>query len=209
MSALLLPAMAAMVLAADAPPAVEATASKPPVAIAALKVGGGFPQVMSRLSTTFNVSAEAGYITPLLEHQLAAVVELAYTQPPHSRTVQDPRVSSGSVTYNLVERTFGIYLGPKYFIFPLSRKLVPWASLGIRVQFVDSSFTGTAGNPLGAHDETGTHVAFGGHVGCGYRVGPGFIAAELELISSPIDHLVTGNANIGDLALRAGYVMTF
>jgi len=73
--------------------------------------------------------------------------------------VQDPRVSSGSVTYNLVERTFGIYLGPKYFIFPLSRKLVPWASLGIRVQFVDSSFTGTAGNPLGAHDETGTHVA--------------------------------------------------
>ncbi len=207
------PAAPAPEPAAAAEPAPAATNSETaeaaPIALAALKAGGLFPQVMSRLSTSFVIAVEGAWVTPLFGHKLAVGLELAFGQPPHARTVEDPRVPSGAYSYTVMERTLGLYVGPKYFFLPPGGRMVPWVGLGLRAQFVDSQLVGTAGEAFGQHDETGTHLAFGGQAGFGHRLGPGLVALELQLISSPLDHLVTGAVNIGDLALRAAYVLTF
>lgn len=206
--------LAATALSAEAPAEPIATAEEAPdapatVALAALKVGGLFPQIMSRLDTSFVVAGEVAWISPLFSHRLAVGLELAYGQPQHKREVSDPRVPSERYSYTVTERTLSLYLGPKYFFLPPGGRFVPWLSLGLRAQFVDSQVVGTAEQAFGQNDETGNHLAFGGQAGFGYRLGPGLIALELQLISSPLDHLVTGQVNIGDLAVRAGYVFTF
>lgn len=199
--------LAATVCAND--PAVSKETKSEPVALAALKVGGLFPQVMSTLDTSFVVGVEGAWVTPLFGHKLALSAELSFSQPTESRTVTDPRVPTGSYSYVAMERTLGLYFGPKYFFLPPGGKLVPYLSLGVRAQFIDSQIVASADQPFGQHDETGTHFAFGGHAGIGYRLGPGLIALELQLVSSPLDHLVTGKVNVGDLAVRAAYVLTF
>lgn len=181
---------------------------KPPVLVAALKGGGVFPQVLNRLSTTYSFGVELGWLLPILNRQLSLSAELAYSAPAHDQTVSDARVPGGSYSYTVVEKTLGLYIGPKYYLFPVSGRLTPWLSVGVRVQFIDSQMVGAADQPFGQHDETGTHVAFGGQVGIGYRVGPGFILLELQMISAPLDHLITGKVDIGDLAIRVGYAFT-
>lgn len=198
---------------ASSEPAVPETQSAappaPPTLTAGLKLGGIFPQVMSRLSTSYSLGVEVGWVVPALNRQLAVALECAYSAPPRTFTVEDPRVSGGSYTVTITERTVGLYLGPKYYLLPVRGTLVPWASVGLRVQLIDSQVVGGAGQAFGQHDETGTHLAFGGQVGVGYRLGPGFVGLELQLISSPLDHLVTGRVDVGDLAVRAAYHFTF
>lgn len=188
----------------------EATPKRPVAAVAA-KAGGIFPQVLNRLNTTYTVAIEVDWVTPLLGSQLALGIEFAYSEPPHQRMVSnDARVPGGSYSYSLVERTFGVYFGPKYFILPFTSQIVPYLSAGLRVQLLDSQVTGSAGEvAFGQNDETGTHIAFGGQLGAGYRLGPGHLALEVQLISSPIDHFVTGKVDVGDLAARLGYWLHF
>ncbi len=181
----------------------------PPMLTAGLKVGGSFPQVLNRLSSTYSLAVEVGWLSPLLDHRLGIDLELAYSQPPHEQTVSDPRVPGGSYTYTTTEKALGLFIGPRYYFLPLRGTVVPWISLGVRAQFIDSSQKGSAQQTFGQNDETGTHFAFGGQAGLGYHLGPGVLGLELQLISSPIDHLVTGKVDIGDLAVRATYLFTF
>lgn len=187
-------------------PAVPPT---PPAFLVGLKVGGLFPQVLNRLSTTYAVALEVGWLLPFLNRQLALVVEGAYSQPARTLTVEDPRVPGSSYDFTVTEHTFGIYAGPKVFFLPLRGTFIPWVSVGVRTQFVDSELVGAAGTDFGLHHETGTHVAFGGQVGLGYHLGPGFVGLELQMITAPLDHLITGPVDIGDLAVRAGYHFAF
>ncbi len=195
--------------------AVSAEVAKPagssPTSFALVpKVGGVFPQVLNRLGTSFVVGLEADYLLPVLERQLGLALEGSYSQPLHRRTVEDPRVPDGSVTYQVQEQVFGVYLGPKYFFFPLDSTVLPFASAGVRAQFLASQAQGSGGgNPFGRQKETGTHFAFALQGGAGFLLGPGHLVAELQFLSSPIDHLVTGDVNIGDLGLRAGYLLRF
>jgi hypothetical protein len=87
--------------------------------------------------------------------------------------------------------------------------MVPWLSLGVRAQFINSKMVGQTTVPFGIHTETGTHLAYGGNAGFGYRVGPGLLGLEVQMISAPLDHLITGDVNIGDLAVRLAYLLTF
>ncbi len=190
----------------------SSTSQKAPVVLAAIKAGGLFPQVLNPMSTSYTLAAEVGWITPLLNSQLALSVEVDYDGPSRTNSsVSDPRLpSGGSYTYTITEKTLGVYVGPKYFILPTSRDFVPWLSLGVRVQFIDSHIVANAsGADFGTEDETGTHLAYGGQLGAGYHLGPGFLALEVQFISSPIDHFVTGKANVGDLDVRLGYVVAF
>lgn len=177
--------------------------------ILGLKAGGIFPQVLNRLSSTFTLALEVGWLLPILNRQLALVVEGAYSAPATSVSAADPRVPAGSYQYGLVEQTFGLYAGPKYFFLPLRGTFIPWVSVGIRTQFIESQLSGGAEQSFGPHQEQGTHVAFGGQAGIGYHLGPGFVALEVQMISSPLDHLVTGKVDVGDLAVRAGYHFAF
>lgn len=177
--------------------------------ILGLKAGGIFPQVLSPLSSTYTLALEVGWLLPILNRQLALVVEGAYSAPTRSLSVDDPRLPSGSYQYSVTEQTFGIYAGPKYFFLPLRGTFIPWVSVGIRAQFIESQLAGLSDQPFGAHQEQGTHVAFGGQAGIGYHLGPGFVGLELQMISSPLNHLVTGNVDVGDLSVRAGYHFAF
>jgi len=187
-------------------PAAEPT---PPNLTIGLKAGGIFPQVMNKLSSTYSFALEVGWLLPFLNHQLAIVVEGAYSAPPRTLTVDDPRVATGSYKVTLTERTIGVYVGPKYYFLPLRGTFIPWISIGVRAQFIDSQVVGGTDQAFGQHDETGTHFAFGGQAGIGYHLGPGFIGLEVQLISSPLDHLVTGKVDVGDLAVRAAYHLAF
>lgn len=184
---------------------------RPPVILAALKAGGSFPQVLSPLSTSYSFAVEAAWITPLFGHRLALEVEAAYSAPERTVTATDPRLpGDGSFRYTVTEQTLGLFIGPKFFFLPLTRTLVPWVSLGVRVQFLRTGFVGDASAvDFGKQDETGVHAAYGGQLGLGYRLGPGLIAIEVQVISSPIDHSITGKADVGDLAARLAYVLSF
>lgn len=188
--------------------AAEEPTRRGPVFSAMPKVGGVFPQVLNRLSTTFGVAVELAGILPFLGHRFAVTAELAYSQPAHTRTVEDSRVAGGSVSYRIKEDVLGISAGPRFFISPLTQRFIAYLGLVARLQLVATRVDGdAAGADLGHHDETGSHFAFGGQLGAGYQVGPGHITLELQMISSPLNHLVTGPVNIGDLAVRAGYLL--
>lgn len=196
--------------APSGPTEVEAKAApSAPNLTVGLKAGGIFPQVLNRLSSTYTVALEVGWLLPILNRQLALVVEGAYSAPATSVSVEDPRVASGTYQYELIEQTFGLYAGPKYYFLPLRGTFIPWVSVGIRAQFIESQLSGLSEQPFGAQQEQGTHVAFGGQAGLGYHLGPGFLGLELQLISSPLDHLVTGKVDVGDLSVRAGYHFAF
>lgn len=195
-----------------ADPAAEATreTESPPSFLLMPKVGGVFPQVLNRLQSSFVVALEADYLLPVLKRQLGIAIEGSYSQPSHQRTVEDPRVPEGSVTFTVRERAFGLYGGPKYFFSPIESFFVPYVGAGVRAQFVASDASGSGGGEaFGDHKETGTHAAFATQLGAGLRLGPGHLALEVQFLSSPVNHLVTGNVNIGDLGLRAGYLLHF
>lgn len=189
----------------------KAVSEKKPVMLVALKAGGIFPQVLSPLTTSYNFALELAWITPLFGHQLALEAELAYSAPERQVTGTDPRLpAGGGYRYTVTEQTLGLYIGPKFFFLPTSRILVPWVSVGIRVQFLRTGFIGDASAvDFGKQNETGVHAAYGGQLGLGLRLGPGLLAIEAQMISSPIDHLITGKANVGDLAFRLAYVLCF
>ncbi len=201
-------------VAASAPVVAAIEPTPAPVAArprfeAGVKAGGIFPQVLGRLSTNFSVALDLAWLTPLVDGKLALAAEVAYSQPSHAETITDPRVPDTSYSYTVTERTLAVFIGPRFFFLPPGGRMVPWVSLGVRAQFIDSKLVGQAGVPFGLHDETGTHLAYGGNAGFGYRLGPGLLGLELQLISAPLDHLVTGQVDIGDLAVRAAYLFTF
>jgi hypothetical protein len=177
--------------------------------LVAPKLGGSFPQVLSRLSTSYTVALEVGYATPLFGERLVLSAEASYTQPPHARTLEDPRVGDGTTSYTVTERIFGMYAGPKlHFALPASRFIL-FAGIGVRAQLIASAIEATSGGEdFGRHTETGTHLAFAGLLGVGYRMGPGHLSLDLQLVSSPIDHRVTGDVDVGALSVRVGYLLS-
>lgn len=117
-----------------------AAPAPPPMIILGLKAGGIFPQVLSPLSSTYTLALEVGWLLPILNRQLALVVEGAYSAPTRSLSVDDPRLPSGSYQYSVTEQTFGIYAGPKYFFLPLRGTFIPWVSVGIRASSLRASW---------------------------------------------------------------------
>jgi hypothetical protein len=173
------------------------------------KLGGSFPQVLNRLSTSYTVALELGYVTPLFRDRLVLSAEASYTQPPHARALEDPRVGDGSTSYTLTERIFGVYAGPKlHFALPASPFML-YAGTGVRAQLISSAIEATSGGEdFGKHSETGTHLALAALLGVGYRMGPGHLALDLQIVSSPIDHRVTGDVDVGALSVRVGYLLS-
>ncbi len=190
---------------------VDATAAgpaeaRPPSLEIALKVGGHFPQVLSKLDTTFDGSLTVGF-APFQGHQLQFNVAVGYSAPAHRVSSTDPRLGTAGGDYSsrLVEQDLATTIGVKYFILPPTRFLVPYAGAGFRVHFLRADVTGSGGADFGNHNETDTR--FGGVLlgGVGLHLGPGLLLAELSFDYSPIGQRVTGDANVGSLAVVLGY----
>ncbi len=188
---------------AETPLPVQA---KAPSLEISLKAGGHFPQVLSKLGLSFDTSINVGF-APFSGHQLQFFIGLGYSQPGQTVAASDSRLgASGSdYTSTMVMRDLSTSLGTKYFFVPPSHFLVPYAGLGLRVHFLRADVQGTGGADFGKYRETDTR--FGGLVfaGAGLHLGPGLLLAELTFDYSPIGQRVTGEANVGALAVVLGY----
>lgn len=193
----------------EAPPSpapAEAPAAEPMLLV---HVSGGvfLPQAFNRLDTSFIVQLGAGYVLPFLDHRLAIVIDGFYTRPERTEEISDPRLGAGSYRYTLVQNDLSLFLGVYGHFTHLTRDMfVPYAALGVRVHFLWSEIDGMSGDgTLGAHRETSTQVGGALRVGLGIRLGPGLLFAEAEGQLAPIEHLVTGSANMGDISIALGY----
>ncbi len=183
-----------------------APAEDPPVFLFGARFGVFLPQVFNKLSTSFILSLWGGYVIPAIDYRLVAVFELGYTQPPREDDLDDPRLAAGSYHYDLTQHDFTMFLGAHYYFAPLRDQLVPYAGIGLRAHLLKSVINGDAGGmSLLENQETSTR--FGGAIrgGVGYTLGPGHIALDVELALAPLDHLITGESNIGDLFVAASY----
>lgn len=200
--------------AGQAPPRATASAAPTGPATRRLlvlpKAGGMFPQVLNRLDTSWAAAIELGLLTPVLDNRLAAVVELGFSMPSHTRTVTDSRLPGGDASFTVVERTYSAFLGPKFFILPSDAQITAFAAAGLRGNLVESHLEAdSADSDFGKHLERGTHLAYVAQAGGGMRLGPGHAVLELQFVSLPMQHLITGKANLGSLAARAGYLFQF
>ena len=172
------------------------------------KLGGLVP--WSKLGATWNADLELGYLTPLLNRQLAVVIDTGYTQPTQSRVVSDTRVGGGSFNYTLTQRELNFFIGPKYFIFPTTETLLPFVAVGLKLQLLRTEVVGSAnGQALGENDETSTQVGGALRGGCGYKLGPGHLVGELEVAYAGVSETITGSSNVADVSLQVGYLFIF
>ena len=172
------------------------------------KVGGLVP--WSKLGLTWNVDLEVGYLLPVLDRQLAVVVDVGYAQPTHSQTVTDTRVGGGSYTDQITQRQLQLFIGPKYFIFDTNSQWLPFVAAGVKLHLLRSEIVGSAnGQPFGENDETSTQVGGAVRGGLGFKLGPGHLAAELEVAYAGLHQTVTGDTDSADVSLQVGYVFLF
>lgn len=207
---------AALAQAQEAPPEAEAPAAsevaapvaeaRPPSLQISLKAGGHFPQVVSRLGTSFDASLTVGY-APFSGRQLQVFLGLSYSRPSQTLSAEDPRLGTAGTDYSstLVMQDLGTTLGLQYFILPPSRFVVPYVGAGFRVHFLRADVEGAGGADFGKHNETDTRYGAVVFAGVGLHLGPGLLLGELAFDYSPIGQRVTGAANVGSLALVLGY----
>lgn len=199
----------------EPPPSSSSSSVSPPTVLISIRGGVFVPQVFNRLDTSFTVGLGVGYVLPFLDYRVAIVLDAFYTRPERQQlTLMDPRLpggsAGGSYSYNMVQNDISMFIGFLVHFTDLARDLIiPYAGLGARVHFLWSDIDGNSsgGQVLGSHRETSTQGGGAIRVGCGIRVGPGMIALDLELGLAPLDHLITGGSNIGNLAVSAGYTL--
>lgn len=194
--------------ASTSAPAPQASSDQPIGIEIAPKVGGILP--FSKLGGSWNADLELGWVSPLLNHQLAFVVDTGYAQPTHGQKVTDARVGGGSYNFTLTQRELNVFVGPKYFIAPVSSELLPYVGAGVKVHLLKSDVVGdAAGSPFGQNSETSTQVGGALRGGLGIKLGPGHLIGELELAYGGLNATITGKSNVADASLQLGYLFIF
>ncbi|MBI5548054.1 MAG: hypothetical protein HY901_29590 [Deltaproteobacteria bacterium] len=169
----------------------------------AAKLGGTFPGIFGALSASPAAELEAGYF---LGPRLLVDAAVAYSQPGHEATVADPRVSSGSYSFSLVQRDLAFFAGSK-LLFPIEASdLTPYASAGLRLHLVEQVVDGQAGgSAFGETREQGTSWGASLRGGAGWSLGPGSLVGELELSWAAMERSVSGESDLAALGLSVGY----
>ncbi|MCA9606120.1 MAG: hypothetical protein KC619_11025, partial [Myxococcales bacterium] len=185
--------------------------SSPPTLLVSALVGAFIPQVFNRLDASFLVSIGVGYVLPFLDYRLAVVVDAFYSRPERSQTIDDPRLTASQYSYTLIQNNASVFIGAHYHFMSLTDDMfVPYVGLGVRMHFLPSEIDGMSNaEALGYHTEFSVKAGGALRGGLGVHLGPGMITAEVELALAPIDHLVTGDENVGDLSIAAGYRFIF
>ena len=200
------PPPAATAQAPSPTPAAGLQASEPARGIGlmvGLKAGGLLP--FSKLGIGATPELELGYF--VLGRALAIYADLGYAQASASGTRPDVRVPDMTYGWDLTERDLTTSLGGLYRFDKMN--VVPYVGLAFRLHLQESVVNGkggtTAPQPLGENRETRT--AAGGVLlgGAELKLGPGSLLGELEIGYAALNHQITGDTNIGGLALRIGY----
>ncbi len=205
----------ALPLAPTEPTPVANELIDPPTQLAngfvALRAGVLLPQMLNPLETNFTVALELGWFLPIANQQLALVVGANYTQPERHESRMDPRLASGSYRYSIVQRNLGAYLGLQYFFAnPLTDTWIPYVGAGARAHFLWTEANGfaDAATFLG---NTEFSLKCGGalRAGLALNLHAGALTLDAELDLTPIDHVTTGQYNVGSLAVSLGYLYAF
>jgi hypothetical protein len=173
------------------------------------KVGGLIP--VSKLGPFVTVHLGGGYILPFWQRRMAVEIDLGYNQTTTDDTIADTRVGGDDAgpaefSYTLTQRDLNLFLGPKVFILEPENWIVPYASIGLDLHFLQSIIEGEGGiNPLGENREVSTKAGFAFRGGAGYKLGPGIITGEIAFAWAPIDHDITGDSHLGRLSILVGY----
>ena len=183
-----------------APQEVAARQQEPSVTLAP-KVGLFVPT--SSLSSAVYLGLEAGWVTPLFDRRLTAVVELGWTRPRGAGVLVDPRLVGGAGgEYTLGNAEVGILLSAVYRFVEAAAGLTPYAGAGPGLYFHRTTI-----NAFGSR-QTETEARFGLQLlgGAELRMGPGALFGELRYHFTRVDFLITGNRNVGGFVLPAlGY----
>jgi hypothetical protein len=191
-------------------PSVSEEAGPQSAILAYGKVGGLIP--VSELGPHVSVRLGGGYILPVLQRRLAAVIDFGYSQSTTESTIDDPRLgeSGASYSYTMTQRDLNLFVGPQVFILDPFNWLVPYAAIGLDLHFLRSVVEGEGGSePLGDNDEISTKAGLAVRGGVGYRLGPGIITGEVTFSWAPIDHDITGDSHLGRFAFLVGYTAMF
>ena len=160
----------------------------------------------SKLGATALGGLELDVATPALDHRFLIGIDASLTRPGHDGSVMDPRLPS-TAQYTIKETELVIALLASYRFAPADRKLVPWAGIGPMLHLLRTTETTT----IAPGDNTASSMEIGVELGGGvdYRVGPGYLAGDLRVAYSKLDHVLTGSTNAGKLALAVGYRWVF
>ena len=177
-----------------------------PRALASVKLGGIVP--LDGLSPFVAIGLEGGYILPVLDHQLAIVLDVDYTQPTTTGSEADPRVMGGTYTWKLTEQELGIMPAVIYRLTTM-KSVIPYGGIGPRVLLARSTVRDNGAPAIMETHEQSTRIGVGVPLGAELRLGPGSATGELLIQYGTLNHVATGDANTGAISLSFGYRMVF
>jgi hypothetical protein len=172
--------------------------------LAAAKIGGLVP--VDGLQPGYQFGVEAGIVLPVLHRGLAVGVDVDYAQATTSGSATDPRVASGSYTWNIGQEFLTVMPVFLFRMTTLSKLLVPFVGVGPRIYFMRSTVNGQAGaSPIDSTSEVSTQMGFGIPFGVELKLGPGGILAEFLGQWGLLQHTATGDSHAGAIGLSLGY----
>jgi hypothetical protein len=130
---------------------------------------------------------------------------LALTQPSFTSSVMDPRAPNGSTGYTIDQTELVVGLLASYRL--STSRLVPRIGAGPILHMLRTNETTTIAPGTNTSQQTKLGFQLAG--GIDYLAGPGFLAADLRLLYSGLDTMLTGSSNAGSIALLAGYRFVF
>jgi hypothetical protein len=189
------------------PEAVVVTTAEPPgtwsFGIAA-SVGVTVPT--SELGPMVVGGLELDLALPVLDRRLVLALAATLTRPSVSGSGTDPRVG-GAYDYDLAVTELKLSLDVIYRLFPADRSFVPYLGVGPVLHLLKTTESTTLAP--GDNTEQGTAVGVEGLLGADLRLGPGMLLGELRYVYSKLDHLWTGDSNVGNVTISIGYRLVF
>jgi hypothetical protein len=149
---------------------------------------------------------ELDFALPVLDRRLLIALTATLTRPATSGSGTDPRVG-GAYDYDLAVTELKLGLDLVYRFFTAEKTIVPYLGAGPLLHFLKSTETTT----LAPGDNTEQDTAIGFEVvgGVDFRLGPGLLLAEVRYAYSKLDHLWTGESNVGNVVIAVGYRLVF
>jgi opacity protein-like surface antigen len=159
----------------------------------------------TRLKDAFFLGAEAGFLTPLLDHRLAAILEIDWSRPSAQGAITDPQLSYAGQpvdgSYDLHESQLGILLTAVYRFEDAAPDFTPYGGAGPGLYYHRAAITSFGQTNVESESKLGFQLLAGGE----YRLGPGGAFIEAHYHFARVDFANTGRVNAGGFAFAAGY----
>lgn len=144
------------------------------------------------------------------KRRLVVLLDAEYTQPKadgdETEDITPPRVENGSYKWELTQRQLSLQPTLLYRLAGIMDVLTPYAGIGPRIFFVQTTMTGEAGGQsFPETTEQSTNFGLGIPLGVEVKAGPGGILAELSFQWAPINQKSTGESALAGLNLFLGY----